>query len=287
MSGSAPAIGSSLAAPPSINDVRTKAHLQLGARLGGIDLSSILLYTLNDNVPDSALPFLAWQFDILSPWWQLLTGPLSQRQLIQDAVPLHKFKGTPYAIQTSLTSLGFPLASIEEGQATWGGTSWPSDEGWAVFRVVIPLENVTITSYAADWDDVPDIDTLCIVDQMAEGGASTQITIAPDQITQAIAAIDFFKPERCWLDGIWFDAPPIAEPAIPIGDFLAFTIELSIVEPPLRVTDILTPPPAALADTKTTAPLYNTHFFHAGITYGASQPAVVDSGVTINGTPQE
>src|SRR5713101_9438734 len=60
-----------LSAAPSINDSRTQALLELIARLADLDLAPLLIYRI-DSVPAGALPFLAWQFDILSPLWQLI-----------------------------------------------------------------------------------------------------------------------------------------------------------------------------------------------------------------------
>src|ERR1700757_1270256 len=60
-----------LAAAPSINDSRTQALLELIARLADLDLAPLLIYRI-DSVPAGALPFLAWQFDVLSPLWQLI-----------------------------------------------------------------------------------------------------------------------------------------------------------------------------------------------------------------------
>src|SRR5260221_14087232 len=60
-----------LSAAPSINDTRTQALLGLISRLAAIDLTTILVYRIDSGVPH-ALPFLAWQFDILSPLWQLI-----------------------------------------------------------------------------------------------------------------------------------------------------------------------------------------------------------------------
>jgi hypothetical protein len=123
----------------SINDLRTRAHIQLIERLGAIDLAPMLVYEIN-SVAASALPYLAWQFDILSPWWQLLEDTTSQRSLILQAVPLHRIKGTPAAISQIVLALGFAGPAILEGQNVWGGTGFPSDEGWALFRVNVPKQ---------------------------------------------------------------------------------------------------------------------------------------------------
>ena len=116
-----------LSAAPSINDTRTQALLVLIARLGALDLTTLPVYRI-DSVVESALPFLAWQFDILSPLWQLIAPvslgvdaltsidlltdvdnliesgglvseqPLTEaaeRALLMSAIPLHRFRGTP------------------------------------------------------------------------------------------------------------------------------------------------------------------------------------------------
>ena len=64
-----------LSAAPSINDSRTQALLVLIERLGLLDLTTLLVYRI-DSVVETAIPFLAWQFDILSPLWQLI-APVS------------------------------------------------------------------------------------------------------------------------------------------------------------------------------------------------------------------
>ena len=56
-----------LSAAPSINDTRTQALLELIERIAAIDLTTLLVYRIDSVVAD-ALPFLAWQFDILSPY---------------------------------------------------------------------------------------------------------------------------------------------------------------------------------------------------------------------------
>ncbi len=127
-----------LSAAPSINDTRTQALLVLIERLGLLDLTTLLVYRI-DSVVATAIPFLAWQFDILSPLWQLI-APVSfgvdalsnidllidvdnlieggglvsaqilseaeQRELLMSAIPLHRFRGTPWAIKQALAIAG-------------------------------------------------------------------------------------------------------------------------------------------------------------------------------------
>ena len=86
------------------------------------------------------------------------------------AIQLHRFRGTPWSIKNALATLGWANVSLLEGQASWGGSQYPANEGWAVFRVVIQLGS----------------------DQNIEPNA-------PDI---AVAAINFFKPSRSLLDAL-------------------------------------------------------------------------------------
>src|SRR6202162_4828597 len=116
-----------LSAAPSINDTRTQALLVLISRLAALDLTTLLVYRIDSVVPD-ALPFLAWQFDLLSPLWHLIapvalgvdaltnidllidvdnlieSGGLitelalteaAEREVVQNAIGAHRFCGRP------------------------------------------------------------------------------------------------------------------------------------------------------------------------------------------------
>jgi Phage tail protein (Tail_P2_I) len=124
--------------PSSINDLRTQAHMILSARLESLDLTPLLIYTLGENIPTSILPYLIWQYDMMIPAVAMQALGVTALQIIQAALPLHKIMGTPGSIIQALALCGFPDAVILEGQDSWGGTSFPSTEGWAVFRVNLP-----------------------------------------------------------------------------------------------------------------------------------------------------
>jgi P2-related tail formation protein len=275
-----------LSPAPSINDTRTKALMALIERLAGLDLTPLLVYRI-ESVPDGALPFLAWQFDVLSPLWQLvapsavsidaltgidsltdidtLAGPDSsdalsdtaaQRALLELAIPLHRMRGTPAAIKRALRALGWVSVTLAEGQDAWGGTAYPSSEGWAVFRVMV---------------------NLAAGDSVAAGAADT-----------IVAAVNFFKPARAWLDSVWFVAPPMADGApVPADRFtLGGIAEYQIDAAPFPRDAVLTIAidPAPLADSYgPIAPLYDAHFRHSGITYGANEPVVADPALILNG----
>ena len=277
-----------LSAAPSINDSRTQALLVLISRLAALDLTTLLVYRI-DSVVDEALPFLAWQFDVLSPLWQLIapvalgvdaltnidllidvdnlieSGGLvtelaltevAQRELLKSAIGLHRFRGTPWAIKQALASLGWTTVSLLEGQTNWGGVAYPSNQGWAVFRVMIDL----------------------VVGQGVSIGATST----------AVAAVNFFKPARAWLDSLWFAVPAI----IDVGPVPADKLTLGgIVK--YQLDAVPAPNDNALAFAITVAslidahgpivPAYDGHYRHSGITYGANEPEVADAALTVNG----
>jgi hypothetical protein len=268
---------------PSINDTRGKAILAIvDQRLKALDLTPILVYRIA-SLPDSSVLAMAWQWDVLDPSWatgiaagetwdalqsidlltavDTLTSQQSDatsvsdydtyRNLIVNSVPLHRLRGTPGAILAALAQLGWAGASLQEGQNTWGGTSWPASQGWAVFRVQITL---------------------------APGQAPTA-----QQVNQIIAAANFWKNARSSLDAVQFLLPPLNDAVLPApGDFLVNIFVQS---------DLLSPTPgdsvsamfAPLADTKSIVPLHDTRYPHSGTTYGINEPLVADSGVVVNG----
>ncbi len=277
-----------LTASPSINDTRTQALLTLIDRLSALDLSPLLVYRI-DSVISGALAFLAWQFDILSPMWQLaapsalsidaltdidsltdidtLSEPpvqggqtednaVAQRELLKAAIALHRVRGTPAAIKQALESLGWSNITLLEGEASWGGTSYPAGQGWAVFRVLINLP------------------------------ASAEVPEGAAEI--ASAAIRFFQPARAWLDSLWFATAPVTDPA-PVPDDI-FTLggvteyQIDAAPGPLDSSLGLAIAVALPADSYgPVAPIYNAHYVHSGITYGDGEPIVADSALLVNG----
>ncbi|MGH7863507.1 MAG: phage tail protein [Candidatus Binataceae bacterium] len=274
-----------LVAAPSINDTRGRALTGLVERSGEIDLTPLLIYRL-DSVAEGALPFLAWQFDILSPLWQLV-APLAssidaltdidtlididtllqgggettsatqrQRELLRVAIPLHRYRGTPWAIKTALASLGWNDVELLEGQTKWGGTNYPPSQGWAVFRVRIHLGETRA---------------------VATGVAQT-----------IVAAVEFFKPARAWLDSVWFVTAPL-------GDGVGAPSDVLVIDGIAQTGSDVAPKPregamviaivmAGLVDTYgPAAPLYDAHYRHSGITHGEGEPSVADSAAVIDG----
>lgn len=264
---------------PSINDLRSQSLLTLIERLDALDLSEILVYRL-DSAPDSALLLLAWQFDMLAPQWQLganlaesidaltnidaltdidtlsssggVSGPSdydSWRALLKAAIPLHRTRGTPLSIKAALAALGWNSVTLYEGQSSWGGNVYPESQGWAVFRVQINL-------------------------------TAGQIVSANDP-ARIGGAVNFFKPMRALMDSLWFQAAPAGD-AAPAPVDLVRSIFSQADSAPAPI-DIIGAPGWIVADAKSTTPAYDAHFIHSGLSYGANEPTVVDSGVAVNG----
>ena len=255
-----------LQAPPSINDLRTQTILALlqqpwpSGSAFGPDLSPVLVNRLA-SVPASALPFLAWEWDILSPEWLLISGSLDPddpvtpdgwRALLEAAIPLHQQAGTAGAIKKALAALGWPSIQILEGQDSWGGSAYPSDQGWAVCRLfvtapgdsTVPIYDVDdsyaagsqvayngniflaeaavaagivpqFTSFADITDPslITDIDNLVQTPWVLQGPVPGDLSITPQDVLKITTAFNFFKPVRVLLDSVWVVMPGWADDA--------------------------------------------------------------------------
>ena len=134
--------------PASIRDVSTFALNELIDRLGTLDITPLLVY-LVDDVSASALPHLAEQFHVTA-WegWSLADSDTDRRELIKNAIALHRKKGTPWAIKQALTAMGYGGASLTERLATVYADGTVFADGaidgsgglrWALFRARVDL----------------------------------------------------------------------------------------------------------------------------------------------------
>lgn len=263
--------------------------------LGTLDLSPILVYRIASLV-NSAVFAMAWQWDVLNPLLipvatQLttlsfasfdqvtafdtlsnvdLTQYLSSqpaatptpalyaqyRALILLSTKLHSIMGTPAALQEAFAGLGYPSATILEGQNSWGGTQYPPSQGWAVFRVLIPLASVP---------------------------AGTNLS---NLVAQAVAIANFWKPARCWLDSIVFSTQISDTLAPALADFLSSAFQNTDVIAPIP-SDVITAPFAPVSDTKQIVSLHNAQYYMSGsVTYGSTQPTVAEGPFVANGTTE-
>lgn len=140
--------------------------MQLSARLHALDLTKLLIYTVI-GAPPTILPYLIWQFDMSIPAPAMEYFGITEQSIIQNALMQHQYLGAVQNLLDVLTMCGYGGSTVQEGQASWGGVSYPASQGWAVFRVTL-----------------------------------TSGTASPTDIAKLTQIINFFKPARCLLDAI-------------------------------------------------------------------------------------
>jgi phage tail P2-like protein len=103
----------SLLPGPLASDARCIALENGAARLSNIDISPLLVYLI-DIVDPSALPHLAWQFNMLDdPLWLAAAGNDAKRNIIKNAIKIWRYRGTPWAVETALTFAGYAATLVE------------------------------------------------------------------------------------------------------------------------------------------------------------------------------
>ncbi|HOW51742.1 MAG TPA: phage tail protein I [bacterium] len=104
--------------PESIRDLRAKAMNAVYDRLMTLDLRKLLVCHI-DTVDASALEELAKEFGVYDPEWTFADTEQKKRTLIKDAIELHKYRGTPWAVRSIFTKMG--LSGIVEEWFEYGG----------------------------------------------------------------------------------------------------------------------------------------------------------------------
>lgn len=88
-----------------LNDISARTFDEVFARYNSLETDRLLVY-LVDNVDVSALPHLAEQFHIMgNEGWLYATTEQEKRDLIKNAIELHRYKGTKYALRKVLEIL--------------------------------------------------------------------------------------------------------------------------------------------------------------------------------------
>lgn len=119
--------------PPLTSDERFSVLANIAAeRFAQIDLTALLVY-LVDIVDASALPSLAGQLHVQGlEGWLFAANEQEKRELIKQAIELHKYKGTPWAVRRVLEILSLPGTISEWFE--YGGKAY-------FFKVEIKLIN--------------------------------------------------------------------------------------------------------------------------------------------------
>ena len=74
------------------------------------DLQKLFVYAV-DNQPEEVLDWLAWQFHVEG--YDLAKTVEEKRNLVKNAIELHRYKGTRYAIKQALAALGLNVVVTE------------------------------------------------------------------------------------------------------------------------------------------------------------------------------
>ncbi|WP_263217961.1 phage tail protein I [Pseudomonas atacamensis] len=109
----------------------------LDQSLADLDLNAMLVYLI-DLVKPRLLPHLADQFSLLDEAaWQLAESEQAKRNLIKNAIELHRFKGTPWAIREVIYLLGFGEVTLQEGPQTQADDQPSPPTVWPLYRVIL------------------------------------------------------------------------------------------------------------------------------------------------------
>lgn len=117
-------------------------------QIASIDWRSIMRAKNPQECEPKWLPWLAWENSIgTAEGWDFAENDNAKRNLIQDYIKKHQFKGTPSSIRRIFSDLGLGEIDIIEhaalfrynGEADWDGTRiFGGDSGdWAKYAIVL------------------------------------------------------------------------------------------------------------------------------------------------------
>lgn len=91
--------------PMPLQQTRFIVLERLLKRLDSLSQHTIIMLT--DLNPADTLPFFADHFSLFGDGWEFAVSENDQRELIKEAIEIHRYKGTPWAIKRVLKLLGF------------------------------------------------------------------------------------------------------------------------------------------------------------------------------------
>lgn len=102
--------------PTAIRDEHYEAVAQLIEEFVRQDDLEMFLPMLIDTAPIQALTHLAEFFSVLGiEGWEFASTETERRALLKQAVELHRYKGTPWAVKEAVRRVGFLDVFLEEG----------------------------------------------------------------------------------------------------------------------------------------------------------------------------
>lgn len=91
--------------PMPLQQTRFIVLERLLKRLDSLSQHTIIMLT--DLNPADTLPFFADHFSLFGDGWEFAVSENDKRKLIKEAIEIHRYKGTPWAIKRVLKLLGF------------------------------------------------------------------------------------------------------------------------------------------------------------------------------------
>ena len=100
--------------PPNRTRLEAALSCAMESKANPDVLRSVLMAA---ECPPHILPWLAWERHV--DGWEYALNEDDQRALIKDSFELHRYKGTPWAVETALAKIGYPGSeTIEHSQTT-------------------------------------------------------------------------------------------------------------------------------------------------------------------------
>ncbi|PPK72681.1 phage tail P2-like protein [Methylobacter tundripaludum] len=114
------------------------------SRVGSVPVDIVKLWN-PQTCPVAFLPWLAWALSVDE--WDETWTETQKRNTIAVSYEVHSHKGTPFAIHTALSALGYDNVTINEGTVNYyngahtydGSWTYGADSAWPMFDVVLNI----------------------------------------------------------------------------------------------------------------------------------------------------
>lgn len=194
--------------PISIRDEHYETLAELLEEFFTLEIWQPLVPMLIDTVPVEGLTHLAEFFSVLgADGWEYAETEAEKRALLKQAVELHRHKGTPWAVRTSVEKAGFGEVLIEEGFGNFTHQMASIDYGKPLLYDGFAAYDGTF-----DYGSGTDGNARMLLDSPAIQWALFRVVVilADDEhVSAAIvercrAVIEAYKNERSWLTDLGF-----------------------------------------------------------------------------------